>query len=83
VGLGVAALLGLAAAASAFFFRTREESKALDNDLLAVAPFDVLDPKLALWREGMVDLLARNLDGAGPLAHGLANGGCATVARQG
>ena len=39
----------------------------LDASLLAVAPFDVLDSKLGLWREGMVDLLSRNLDGAGPL----------------
>jgi serine/threonine-protein kinase len=39
----------------------------LDGSLLAVAPFDVLDSKLGLWREGMVDLLSRNLDGAGPL----------------
>jgi serine/threonine-protein kinase len=37
----------------------------MDANLLAVAPFDVLDPKLGLWREGMVDLLSRNLDGAG------------------
>jgi serine/threonine-protein kinase len=27
----------------------------------------VLDPKLVLWGEGLVDLLSRNLDGAGPL----------------
>ena len=68
VGLGVAALLGLAAVAAMFlFFRPRDGSRALDDDLLAVAPFDVLDPKLELWREGMADLLARNLDGAGPL----------------
>src|SRR6266571_1962575 len=39
---------------------------ALDPELLAVAPFGVLDPKLELWREGLVDVLARNLDGAGP-----------------
>jgi serine/threonine-protein kinase len=39
----------------------------LDASLVAVAPFDVLDSKLGLWREGMVDLLSRNLDGAGPL----------------
>ena len=38
-----------------------------DPDLLAVAPFDVLDPSLQLWREGMVDILSRNLDGAGPI----------------
>ena len=40
---------------------------ALDASLLAVAPFDVFDANLGLWREGMVDLLSRNLDGAGPL----------------
>jgi eukaryotic-like serine/threonine-protein kinase len=40
---------------------------ALDPDLVAVAPFDVPDPRLSLWREGLVDLLSRNLDGAGPL----------------
>jgi serine/threonine-protein kinase len=34
---------------------------------LAVAPFDVLDPPLSLWREGLVDVLSRNLDGAGPI----------------
>ena len=39
----------------------------LDTSLVAVAPFDVLDPKLELWREGVVDLLSRNLDGAGPI----------------
>jgi eukaryotic-like serine/threonine-protein kinase len=40
---------------------------ALDSNLLAVAPFEVLDPKLELWREGLVDILSANLDGAGPL----------------
>ena len=39
----------------------------LDANLIAVAPFDVLDPSLELWREGLVDLLSANLDGAGPL----------------
>jgi serine/threonine-protein kinase len=39
----------------------------LDASLVAVAPFDVLDSKLGLWREGLVDVLSRNLDGAGPL----------------
>jgi eukaryotic-like serine/threonine-protein kinase len=38
-----------------------------DEGLIAVAPFEVLDPELALWREGMMDVLARALDGAGPL----------------
>jgi serine/threonine-protein kinase len=40
---------------------------ASDADLLAVAPFDVESPSLALWREGLVDVLSRNLDGAGAL----------------
>src|SRR5690242_18222472 len=40
---------------------------ALDGDLVAVAPFDVLAPDLALWHEGLVDVLSRDLDGAGPL----------------
>jgi serine/threonine-protein kinase len=42
-------------------------TSVLDPDLVAVAPFDVLGADLALWREGLVDVLARNLDGAGPL----------------
>jgi tetratricopeptide (TPR) repeat protein len=49
-------------------FRNRPgTAPAIDASLVAVAPFDVLDPKLQLWREGLVDLLSRNLDGAGPL----------------
>src|SRR2546422_4677135 len=40
---------------------------ALDPDLVAVAPFDILAPNVDLWREGLVDVLSRNLDGAGPL----------------
>ncbi len=39
----------------------------LEANLIAVAPFEVLDPKLELWREGLVDVLSANLDGAGPL----------------
>src|SRR2546426_2774163 len=39
----------------------------LDPDLVAVAPFDVLPPQLSLWREGLVDVLSRGLDRAGPL----------------
>jgi tetratricopeptide (TPR) repeat protein/tRNA A-37 threonylcarbamoyl transferase component Bud32 len=41
----------------------------LDPNLLAVAPFDVLsaDEELGIWGEGIMDLLSRSLDGAGPL----------------
>src|SRR5438094_892471 len=42
-------------------------SPTLDPNLIAVAPFEVLDPKLELWREGLVDVLSANLDGIGPL----------------
>jgi serine/threonine-protein kinase len=40
---------------------------SLNANLVAVAPFDALGPGLELWREGFVDLLSRNLDGAGQL----------------
>ena len=45
----------------------RERAVPLDQNLVAVAPFDVVDADLKLWHEGMVDVLSRNLDGAGPL----------------
>ncbi|MFL5401193.1 MAG: protein kinase domain-containing protein [Gemmatimonadales bacterium] len=63
----VAIVAGLALAAAGLLWRSRDTPGALNANLLAVAPFDVLDPRLELWREGLVDLLARNLDGAGPL----------------
>ena len=56
----------IAGAVWAIVRRSRDPAP-LDPDLVAVAPFDTPDPKLALWREGLVDLLSRNLDGAGPL----------------
>ena len=59
VGLSMALVGGLVVA------RPRTPAP-LDANLLAVAPFEVLDPKLELWREGLVDVLARSLDGAGP-----------------
>ena len=45
----------------------RQHTGPLDQNLVAVAPFDVVDNDLKLWHEGMVDVLSRNLDGAGPL----------------
>ncbi|MDF2775904.1 MAG: protein kinase, partial [Geminicoccaceae bacterium] len=57
--------LVIAAAASAVW--ATRPTAALDADLIVVAPFDVEAPSLALWKEGMVDVLSRNLDGAGPL----------------
>jgi serine/threonine-protein kinase len=43
------------------------DTSALDADLVAIAPFEVLEQDLRLWREGIVDVIARDLDGAGPL----------------
>ena len=46
------------------------QSKAPDRPLvsvIAVAPFDVMRADLGIWREGMVDVLSRNLDGMGDL----------------
>ena len=66
-GLAMAVLAGIAAVAAGMW-QSREAAKpVLDANLIAVAPFDVLDPKLNLWREGLVDVLARTLDGLGPL----------------
>jgi serine/threonine-protein kinase len=39
----------------------------LESNLLAVAPFEALGGELEVWSEGLVDLLSRNLDGAGAL----------------
>ncbi|MFN2397031.1 MAG: protein kinase [Gemmatimonadaceae bacterium] len=40
---------------------------SIDNNRLAVAPFDVRDADTT-WREGLVDVLSRKLDGAGPIS---------------
>jgi eukaryotic-like serine/threonine-protein kinase len=63
------AITGLVALTAGAFLlqRSRPPAPPIDPNLLAVAPFDVLDPSLKLWQEGMVDILSRNLDGAGPL----------------
>jgi serine/threonine-protein kinase len=39
----------------------------LADNIVAVAPFDVIGADISLWREGLLDVLARNLDGAGVL----------------
>ena len=64
VGSGLAAA---AAALGALFISRSHARAAVDPNLIAVAPFEVFDPKLDLWREGLVDVLSRSLDGAGPL----------------
>jgi serine/threonine-protein kinase len=66
--LALAALLALVTVGAVWSLVRRSRGAApLDADLVAVAPFDVPDARHALWREGLVDLVSRNLDGAGPL----------------
>jgi tetratricopeptide (TPR) repeat protein len=59
VVLGLAAIPGYRA-----FKRAPVDTGVLT---IAVAPFEVFDPSLALWKEGIVDVLSRNLDGSGPI----------------
>ena len=61
------AITAIVAVAAWLTIRHSRGAVPLDADLVAVAPFDVPDARLALWREGLVDVLSRNLDGAGPL----------------
>jgi eukaryotic-like serine/threonine-protein kinase len=63
---GPAIVLAALAVAGVLLLRTRPAPPS-DPNLLAIAPFDVLDPSLEIWHEGLVDILSRNLDGAGPL----------------
>src|SRR5688572_19836577 len=69
----VAISLVIVGAALWFVVRDRGRSTGPDEALanvapgIAILPFDVNDPELERWREGLVDLLARNLDGAGGL----------------
>ncbi len=70
IGVWTAAIVGGLAAVLvvALAVRSRRSGGAsIDDNLIAVTPFTVLDPLLAIWREGMVDILSHNLDGAGPL----------------
>jgi len=62
VSVVIIALLALGA------YRWRHADARVDDGItVAVAPFEVLDPRLALWKEGMVDVLSRNVDGAGSI----------------
>jgi eukaryotic-like serine/threonine-protein kinase len=62
--LGGIALL-VAATAGAFAYSRR--ASGLESNLVAVMPFSVRDSSVQLWREGLVDVLSRSLDGAGTL----------------
>ena len=63
IGAGVTlALLG-----AGIMLAGRDRAPPLDANLIAVAPFEVFDPRLSVWREGLVDIMSRNVDGAGPI----------------
>jgi tetratricopeptide (TPR) repeat protein len=64
---GIAILCATSLAVAAYLRLRPAAAVTLDPNLLAIAPFDVLDPSLELWREGLGDILSRSLDGAGPL----------------
>ncbi len=61
-----AATLLAAVVVSVVVLRSRSRP-ALDPNIIAVTPFDVLGGGLDTWREGLVDMLSASLDGAGPL----------------
>jgi DNA-binding SARP family transcriptional activator/tetratricopeptide (TPR) repeat protein len=60
-GVVLAGVLGIS------LFVRAHSGPPLDPNLVAVAPFEVLGPGLDLWRDGLVDVLSADLDGAGPL----------------
>jgi tRNA A-37 threonylcarbamoyl transferase component Bud32 len=61
-GIAVALVVGVVATV------TRSGNpKVMDENLLAVAPFDAVSSGVAEYREGLVTILSRSLDGAGPL----------------
>jgi eukaryotic-like serine/threonine-protein kinase len=62
------AVVAAAALAGGVLRWRRQTPPALRPSVVVVAPFDVYDPSLQLWHEGLVDLLSRNLDGAGALS---------------
>jgi serine/threonine-protein kinase len=67
--VGAIAVAGVVLAVTVGVWLRGRSAPHLDPTLLAVAPFDVLSPDrdLEVWREGVMDLLARSLDGAGPI----------------
>ena len=67
--LAVVGVLGaaLAALAGAWVTQKVRRPAGMDENLIAVAPFETRGAGLEVWREGLVDVLSRSLDGAGPL----------------
>lgn len=61
------AALGLIAVLGAVVLVQANRQGTLDPNLLAVAPFDLVDPEHDVWRQGLATMISANLDGAGPL----------------
>ena len=61
------ALLTAALGAATIRFRNAGDTAPVDENRLVVVPFNVLDPADTVWRAGLVDVLSRNFDGAGPI----------------
>lgn len=57
----------LAIAGGWYLLRNRASSSGPDETSLAILPFTVRDASLEVWREGLVDILSRSLDGAGAI----------------
>jgi serine/threonine-protein kinase len=47
--------------------RQAQRTEVVEDNLIAVAPFDVYDTRYAVWHEGLLDVLSSCLDGAGRL----------------
>jgi serine/threonine protein kinase len=66
VQIGAAGFLVAVAVSAGWYLIHRPGAPPNETVTVAVAPFDVTR-SLKVWHEGMVDLLARNMDGAGLL----------------
>jgi serine/threonine-protein kinase len=65
--IGVAAAAVVALAGIGWFTLRAKNASAADLVTVAVVPFNSLGAGLDLYHEGLVDILSRNLDGAGPI----------------
>jgi len=63
----IAAGAAATAALLALSLARRTMGVKLDRKLVAIAPFDVTDEEYGVWKQGLVDILARNLDGMAAL----------------
>ncbi len=61
--VGAVAFLAAAALGLGALLRYQGSAPSLNDHLVAVAPFEVIVPGLAAWRDEMVGVLSRDLDG--------------------